>query len=170
MARLFLAVGPPEEVTEQLMSLPRKDQPGVRFVRPENWHITLRFLGEADPDDVSERLAGIRLGATTARLGPGVDVIHERALVIPVHGLDAISAAVAERTRAIGTPSRKRFNGHLTIARVKAHAPMPRALGMLVSAEFAVGEIALVLSRLHQDRARYETVETWPVGTRPATF
>ena len=50
MARLFVGVWVPEDVTETLLSLPRKDQRGVRFVRPENWHITLSFLGDAHPD------------------------------------------------------------------------------------------------------------------------
>jgi 2'-5' RNA ligase len=41
---------------------------------------------------------------------------------------------------------------------------MPRALGVLISAEFDVEEIALVQSRLDPQGARYETIETWPVG------
>jgi 2'-5' RNA ligase len=47
---------------------------------------------------------------------------------------------------------------------VKSHVAMPRALGSLVSAEFDVDEIALVQSRLEPTGARYETLETWPVG------
>ena len=38
MARLFFAVWPPDDVVEGLTALRRKDQRGVRFVRPENWH------------------------------------------------------------------------------------------------------------------------------------
>ena len=41
---------------------------------------------------------------------------------------------------------------------------MPRVLGELVSAEFAVTEVALVESRLHPQGARYETLATWPVA------
>ena len=47
--RLFVAVWPPEEVVAELTALPRKDGRGVRFVAPENWHVTLRFLGQAIP-------------------------------------------------------------------------------------------------------------------------
>ena len=50
MSRLFVAVWPPDEVLEELRALPRKDERGVRFVHPDSWHITLRFLGDADPD------------------------------------------------------------------------------------------------------------------------
>ena len=163
MARLFIAVWPPEDVVEELTFLRRKDQRGVRFVRPEDWHITLRVFGEADPRDVTDALAGINLPPARARLGPAVDVISERALVIPVAGLDAIAETAKQHTLRIGQPDRKRFVGHLTVARVKPRFPMPSTLGSLVSAEFDVYEIALVQSRLHAQGARYETIETWPV-------
>lgn len=164
MARLFIAVWPPDDVVSELTALHRKDQRGVRFVRPENWHITLRFFGNANPDAVIDSMADISMLPTRARLGPAVDVIAERALVVPVDGLAHIADEVTNRTDHIGEPARKRFVGHLTIARVKSHVPMPRVLGALISAEFDVEEIALVQSRLDPQGARYETIETWPVG------
>lgn len=169
MARLFVAVWPTEEVIEALTVIHRKDQRGVRFVSPENWHITLRFLGEADPDAVAVALDDATFRANTARLGPAVDVLSERALIVPVEGVDGLAAVVADRTRHLGEPPRKRFVGHLTIARVKAHVPMPRCLGDLVSAEFPIAEVALVESRLRPDGPRYETLTTWPVGTPPVS-
>lgn len=172
MARLFIAVWPPEEVVAELTYLHRKDQRGVRFVGPENWHITLRFLGVADPTEVTDAMTGAMSGEldgtglapARARLGPAVDVIAERALVVPVAGLDSLAATVTERTGKIGEPPPKSFRGHLTLARVKPHVAMPRALGALISAEFEVDEVALVHSRLHRDGARYETIESWQVG------
>jgi 2'-5' RNA ligase len=164
MARLFIAVWPPEEVVADLTALHRKDQQGVRFVRPENWHITLRFLGDTEPREVIAALDGIRLAPARAHLGRAVDVIAERALVVPVDGLGELADDVIERTSHIGDPPRKRFIGHLTLARVKSNVPMPRALGALFSAEFDVEEIALVQSRLDPKGAQYETIETWTVG------
>src|SRR6185295_461041 len=99
MARLFIAVWPPEEVVGELMALHRKDQRGVRFVDPDNWHITLRFFGNANPDEVLGALDGVALPAAHARLGPGVDVISERVLVVPVDGLDGLAAEVTARTQ-----------------------------------------------------------------------
>ncbi len=165
MARLFVGVWIPGDVTETLMSLPRKDQRGVRFVQPDNWHITLRFLGEAHPADAIAALSAMPITDPSVTLGPAVDMLDERALVVPAVGLDDVAADVAERTRHVGSePQRKRFIGHLTIARVKSNVAMPRALGALVDASFDVTEIALIQSRLHPDGARYETVETFPVG------
>ena len=164
MPRLFVAVWPPEEVVAELTHLHRKDQRGVRFVPPDNWHVTLRFLGDASAAEVIAALDRTPLPPALARLGPAVDVLAERALVVPVGGLDDLAAAVIGATPDIGEPARKRFVGHLTVARLKPHVPKPRALGALVAAAFDVEEIALVQSRLDADGARYETLETWPVG------
>ncbi len=164
MARLFVAVWPPDDVVERLTALPRKDQRGVRFVPPDRWHVTLRFLGNVHRDDAVNALDGAVLPPARARLGPGVDVIADRALVVPVAGLDALAAAVTKRTSQLGEPPRKRFVGHLTLARLKPHAQMPRAIGAFVPDEFDVSEIALVQSRLDPQGARYETLQSWPVG------
>lgn len=166
MARLFIAVWPPEDVVAELLALPRKDQRGVRFVDPESWHVTLRFLGDADPDAVEAALDGMAIAPAQVRLGPGVDVLGERALIVPVDGLDAVAHDVTERTRDIGERPRKRFAGHLTVARLQPHAAPPRALGSYVQAEFDLEEIALVQSKLHPDGARYTTIATWPVNDR----
>jgi 2'-5' RNA ligase len=163
MARLFIAVWPPDDVAAELSSLHRKDQRGVRFVEPETWHITLRFLGEANPAAVSEALEGLSMPPVAVRLGPAVDVLTERALVVPAAGLDELAAEVTRRTSHLGEPPRKRFVGHLTLARVKPNVAMPRVLGDLVTADFVADEVALVRSRLEPSGARYDTLDTWPL-------
>jgi 2'-5' RNA ligase len=163
-ARLFLAVWPPEVVVEELMALRRKDQRGVRFVPPDRWHVTLRFLGDASIGAVEAAMDAADLPAATARLGPAVDVLGERALVVPVAGLDELAARVTAATRDVGDPPpRRRFHGHLTIARIKRDARMPPALGAMVDGSFRVDEVALVRSRLDPDGARYDTIATWPL-------
>jgi 2'-5' RNA ligase len=172
MARLFLAVWPDDEVEAELRALPRKDQAGVRFAPPERWHLTLRFLGEADPGEVADAVDGAvarsPLPPTRVRLGPAVDVLGERQLVVPAQGLDELAAAMAQATGHLGEPPpRRRFIGHLTIARLKPRAPsfrMPPALGTPIHAEQDVEEVALVESRLHPDGPDYTTLQTWPVS------
>jgi len=146
------------------MSLPRKDQRGVRFVPPERWHITLRFLGDCDEDEAVAALDGVTFPEAHVRLFPAVDVLGERVLVVPASGLDEVAATVIEGTREIGEPPpRRRFVGHLTLARLKPRAEMPRALGVPVDCAFQVQHVALVASRLEPDGARYEIVDEWPV-------
>jgi RNA 2',3'-cyclic 3'-phosphodiesterase len=164
MPRLFVAAWPPDDVVEELTALRRKDQRGVRFVPPENWHVTLRFLGNCDPADVVDAIDGAELAPAVARLGPAVDVIDERLLAVPVTGVDDLAARIGRATASIGEPARKRFVGHLTVARIKRGAPMPSTLGALVHAEFDVHEIDVVQSRLEPSGARYESLHTWRLG------
>lgn len=161
MERLFVAVWPPEHVVDELRTLRRKDQRGVRFLDPDTWHITLRFLGEAQADEVVDALDGIDVAAPLATVGPGVDVLSGRALVVPVSGLDELAGEVGRRTASLGEPRPKRFVGHLTIARLQRDAPMPAALGAFVHTTFDVPSIALVSSRLRPEGARYSTVAEW---------
>jgi len=76
---------------------------------------------------------------------------------------DAAGAGRVDQPADIGEKVRRRFVGHLTIARVNPYAHMPKALGMMVGAEFPLAEVALVQSRLDPAGARYETIATWPV-------
>lgn len=166
VTRLFLAVWPPDDLVSELMSLRRKDQRGVRFIPPERWHVTLRFFGEADIDDVEAAVDAIELPPAIATIGPAVDVLGERVLVIPVAGLDTLADEVTRGTRHLGEPpSRRPFAGHITIARVQRAVRMPPALGALVEGTFEVDELALVRSRLDPDGAQYETIATWTVPT-----
>ncbi len=165
MSRLFVCLWPPDHVRAALEELHRKDQVGARFIPPQNWHVTLRFLGDADPDDVARALDAAAFAASTVRLGPAVDVGGERTLFVPAVGADELAAEVVRVTRDLGDrPSRSTFRGHVTLARLKRRANMPRALGTLVDTSWIPDEVALVESTLRPDGARYDTLATWPIG------
>ncbi|MCP3912537.1 MAG: hypothetical protein GY713_16460 [Actinomycetia bacterium] len=93
MARLFLAVWPPPSALDMIRLVPRPNGAPVRWVADEAWHITLRFIGEADHREVSERLDHARLPQATARLGPAVGLLGNSVVMVPVAGLD-VSFAV----------------------------------------------------------------------------
>lgn len=165
MARLWVGIWPPEWVVERLSELHRKDQVGARFVPPENWHVTLRFLGDADPSAVDVALRSSDLRAASVRLGPAVDLLGEKMLMLPAAGVDELAASVVGATRALGTdPVRRRFVGHLTLARLKRRANMPRVLGELFTAEWDVDSIALVESTLRPDGVRYATLAEYALS------
>lgn len=164
MSRLFVGLWLPEHAREALEALHRKDQVGARFINPDNWHITLRFLGDADPNEVADRLRSTGFAATTVRMGPAVDIGRERTLFVPMSGTDELAARTVEATSDLGTePVRRTHLGHVTLARVKKRANMPRALGSLVDASWEPTEVALVQSTLHPDGSRYDTLETFPI-------
>ena len=166
-----MAVWPPEDVIAQLMGLGRKDWRGVRFVHPERWHVTLRFLGECDPGATRAALDAAVLPPARARLGPAVDVMFERVLTVPVAGIDELAAAVTAATADLGEPPGRRFTGHLTLARIdrRARGRLPDTVGAMVDAAFDVEEVALVQSRRDHRGARYETLASWPVASAPST-
>ena len=164
MSRLFVCLWPPEHVRAALETLHRKDQVGARFVPPVNWHVTLRFVGNADPNDVAAALDTARFASTTIRLGPAVDIGGERTLFVPAVGADDLATEAVRVTRDLGDqPIRSTFRGHVTIARLKRRANMPRVLGELVDVSWTPDEVALVESTLRPDGARYDTLTAWPI-------
>lgn len=163
MSRLFVAVWPPDHVLERLSELERPRDQGVKWLPADNLHVTLRFLGDADVDEVSDALDEVPLPRAHARLGPSIDVRAERSLMLPVAGVDDLADIVAAAMRGLGTErDRRHFVGHLTLARLARHARPSRSLGQPFEASFDVEEIALVASTLTPTGSIYETVDTWP--------
>jgi 2'-5' RNA ligase len=163
MTRLFVAVWPPDDVLDRLHDLERPRDQGVRWLPIENLHITLRFVGDADVDEVADALDHVEFPAATVTLGPAIDVLAERSLVLPVAGVDDLAAVVRSATRGIGSErERRRFVGHLTIARLARRARPSRSAGRLFDASFDVTDVALVASTLTDAGAVYETVASWP--------
>ncbi|MFH1447573.1 MAG: RNA 2',3'-cyclic phosphodiesterase [Candidatus Micrarchaeota archaeon] len=46
--RAFIAVEIPNEIIERLSKVQEELPPGLKLVKPQNMHITLKFLGEID--------------------------------------------------------------------------------------------------------------------------
>lgn len=164
MPRLFVAAWPDAATYDALDALARPDEPAVRWIRPSNWHVTLRFLGDVDIGEAIERCGEATFPSAVARLGPEVERLDRRQIVVPVDGVDDLAAAVRAATAGLGERDRHRFRGHLTIARAKPDATSS-VLGAPIDAAFDVDEIALVASDLTPDGAVYTTVATFPTHT-----
>jgi len=161
--RLFVAVWPPPAVVDGLEALTAADAPGVRPVAADARHVTLRFLGTADPDAVTARLDDADLPAATAVFGPAVTLLGREAVVVPVAGLDGLAAAVTVATATVGRPpDRRPFRGHATVARLRRGATCPY-VGAPFAASFEVGEVVLARSTLGPAGARYEVMARWAV-------
>src|SRR2546421_5190672 len=103
--RLFVAVWPSEEVLERIAALPRPEVRGLRWTTPDQWHVTLRFFGEADEDEVVAVFRGIDVestGDTVAHLGPATGRFGQRVLHVPVEGLEALARATLRATKGVG--------------------------------------------------------------------
>ena len=160
VARLFVAAWPPPPIIELLATLPRPEEPGVRYTRSDQWHVTLRFLGSCSVDEATRAFDIIEANRCEAELGPSVARLGRAVVVVPVDGLQPLAAAVAGATREVGEPPDPRpFNGHITIARLRDR-PACRVAGHRIRATFAVDDVHLVRSDLRPDGAVYETIAT----------
>ncbi len=159
---MFVAVRPPEDVCVALGRLPLLEEPGVRCVPPEQWHVTLRFLGRADPDRVVDALGSVELPPATVLLGPAVVRLGRTVVVLPAAGLDALAAAVCGATTILGKPVDPRgFKGHLSLARLTDRARCA-SVGLRFSARFEVSEVELVSSVTDPAGAIHEVLHRFP--------
>lgn len=162
MTRLFVGVRPPEDIVVALERLPRLDGPGVRWVPPAHWHITLRFLGRADPLEVGAVLAGAALPSCEVELGPRVSRLGRGVVVVPAHGLQRLAEVVGSVTSELGDPPDPRgLRSHLTLARLKGRAACG-VTGAPVSLRWSVGEVELVSSVTDPAGAIHEVLTRFP--------
>jgi 2'-5' RNA ligase len=172
--RLFVAVWPPPEVVDRLAGLPRPEVTGLRWSTPDQWHVTLRFLGEVEGDErdrLDHALAAVdlaALGTVTAVAGPATDRFGTHVLHVPVAGLDPLAAAVLAATADVGEPSDPQpFHAHLTLARARSRGrgvDLRMLTGQLFSARWVVTELTLVSSRTRPQGAAYEVVARRALG------
>jgi 2'-5' RNA ligase len=127
----------------------------VRWVPPDQWHVTLRFLGEADEGAAVAAVRGVRSAPATAIAGPRVSRLGRSVVCLPVIGLERLAADVADATDAVGDSPDRRFSGHLTLARLR-HRAACGVTGSAFHAAFAVDRVTLVRSTLGADGARHE--------------
>jgi 2'-5' RNA ligase len=173
--RLFVAISPPEEVLALVEALPRPNLSKLRWTTPDQWHVTLRFLGEVElAEPVAEALRQVpaalhEAGVATveAVLGPAVAwFTGRRILQVPVAGTEVLAARVSSATAKWGGPPETGpFSGHLTLARVRGQGKGPANLaGTPIWAAWRVEEVVLVSSTLGAGGARYETLERAPLA------
>jgi 2'-5' RNA ligase len=185
--RLFVAVELPSDVLSALTRLQHELQRhvpgGLRWVRPEGIHLTLKFLGETP----RERVPSIQ-GAISGSVGgiaPHEVALGElgtfggrtpRVLWVNLGGetdsLLRLQRRVDSALDGLGYPSEKRpFSPHLTLARVKPEAgrevaePLAAAVRSVSvpAAAIPVREVSLMLSKLGPGGAVYRRLEAWPL-------
>lgn len=127
MPRLFTALEIPDDIGAALSTY-RGGLSGARWLDPENYHVTLRFLGDIDEDTAQEAaylLGQVRRAPFDVTLG-GLDAFggaRPRALIARVTPSSAIIELQAEHERLMrraGLPAEKRkFAPHVTLARLR---------------------------------------------------
>lgn len=178
--RAFFAWALPEgaraEVAAQVRALrARPNGDGVRWVRSEGYHVTLRFLGNVAVPLVPELVSAVEQALRGAKpfavtLGPPRAFPSERrprVVVLPLEP-EAELAALAERIEgavvACGLPPEKRrFRGHLTLGRVRGRRLPELAVPPACTDPLAVREVVLFRSDLGRDGSRYAPLAHLPL-------
>jgi 2'-5' RNA ligase len=190
--RSFVAVLLPDAVRERIhatASSLRGRAPGVAWVRADNLHLTLRFLGDQTEEqlaDVVPALEEAASGVPTFTLSlkgmgafPGLD--HPRTLWMGmsdgVPEVQRLQARVAEALERRGVPIEARaWQAHVTIGRVtdekswrrEGMAELRSAVTRGATASFGtmpVTSIALMRSDLYSSGARYTGIASVPLSS-----
>ena len=128
MPRLFVAIVLPEDLKERLAGL-CAGVPGARWVGREQFHLSLRFIGEVDGglfEDVAEALteiSGPPLRLALRGVGHFESGRTPRVLWVGVDGdggLVRLQAKVERCLQRLGLkPEGRRFSPHITLARLR---------------------------------------------------
>ena len=184
--RTFLAVSPPSEIALKLhaaRAVLRDAWSGVRWVKPEHFHITLVFLGERD-ESITERVIDA-VGPAMEDLeafdvafeGVGCfgSVSRPKIFIEKVgqgrDGLKALHEALRPVLETqIGWEERD-YRPHLTLGRPRRRGLRGPAGGRLLPPgvktdnvrTFRAREVTLYQSILHPEGVQYSRIESWPL-------
>ena len=127
MMRLFVALALPSAMRTRLSFL-AGGLPGVRWVPPENYHLTLRFIGELPgwrAEEVDHALSNIRAPGFALQLN-GVGIFAKAGRITTLYigvernpALEHLQAKVERALQHAGVEAeRARFVPHVTMARL----------------------------------------------------
>ena len=186
MIRAFIAIELPEDLRREISSLQaklRSTGADVKWVEPSNLHLTLKFLGLIEENQVSAlteslkspvaghssfpmRLEGI--GAFPRTTSPRVIWIGVSEGEEP---LKKLAADVEGACSKLGFPPEERaFSGHLTIGRVRSNDRLAALVKELQTVEFhsgapmTVDRLILFQSTLSPKGPTYTPLAEFPLG------
>jgi 2'-5' RNA ligase len=169
--RLFIGIAVDDDVRLQCASVTerlRARRPTLRFVEPENYHLTLAFLGNVDAERFPEIQAVLaRVGArhkafsvTLNRIGAFPHDRKPRVIFIGSRGTDpayrALAADVANECKKLGLSGDEKDDiPHVTIARAPDRKRVTLPLLDVAPIEITVSELTLFESVPSEGKTRY---------------
>ncbi|HEU4987748.1 MAG TPA: RNA 2',3'-cyclic phosphodiesterase [Rhizobiaceae bacterium] len=176
MPRLFTALEIPRDAALSL-SLLRGGLPGARWIDVENYHLTLRFIGDVEghvADEIANALDRVRRPSFQLTLS-GVGAFGQKkphavwAAVAASPDLNALQAEIERICQRLGLPADPRkFIPHVTLARLRNSSPADvanylSARGNFSAAPFRVGRFVLMSSKDSVGGGPYIVEEAWPL-------
>ena len=179
MPRLFTGLSLPDPLIERLSTL-RGGLSGARWISPENYHITLRFIGDIDEATAHEiylALGRIERSALSLSLD-GITVFggdRPRALVAKIAPSSALSELQADHERLLRrlglAAETRKFTPHVTLARLRDTSPFELAnyLSMITHVpriSFDVDSFEVFSSRASVGGGPYVIEASYPLRDR----
>jgi RNA 2',3'-cyclic 3'-phosphodiesterase len=176
MPRLFTALEIPRDAALSL-SLLRGGLLGARWVDVENYHITLRFIGDVEghiADEIANALDRVRRPSFSLALS-GVGAFGSKkphaiwAGVTASPDLNALQAEIERICQRVGVAADPRkFTPHVTLARLRNPNPVDvaqylSARGNFSTMPFKVSRFVLMSSRDSVGGGPYVVEEVWPL-------
>jgi 2'-5' RNA ligase len=176
--RLFVALDLPWEVKEELSDL-SFNLTGARWVPTDNFHLTLRFIGEASrlqAEEIDLALATLR-GRSFAFSLSGLGWFEKNGRVSALwagvernENLTRLQAKVETALHRIGLPpDRRRFTPHVTLARMDMPvtvqlASFVQANNLYRSTPIRADNVTLFSSFLGKDQPTYTPEAEYALG------
>ncbi|MEO8669452.1 MAG: RNA 2',3'-cyclic phosphodiesterase [Bauldia sp.] len=160
MPRLFTGLEIPAAIGERLSYL-RGGLPGARWLDPENYHLTLRFIGDVDmhvAHDLADALGSVRRVAFSLRFD-GIAAFGTKkphAVVARIAASRPLGELQAEQERILQRvglpPEGRKYIPHVTLARLRGTASRDIAdyltlRGGFAAGPFEIGQFVLFSSR-----------------------
>ena len=177
MPRLFTGVEIPSDIGQALSTL-RGGLPGARWITPENYHLTLRFIGDVDDataHEVASLLGRVKRGPFDLHI-KGLTSFggkKPRAVVASVSPAQALLDVQAEQERLmqrIGLePEGRKYTPHVTLARLRESssrdvAEYLAARGFFRTSPFKVSRFVLFSSRNSVGGGPYVVEASYPLS------
>lgn len=178
MPRIFTGLAVPEAMAEELAKL-RGGLMSARWVEPEDYHLTLRFVGDVDErtaNEIADLLHVVRKRAievTLTGLGAfGGD--RPRSIYVAVKQTQPLMELQAEHERIIRrigfSPEPRKFVPHITLARLSRDATARSVAdwlalrGLFMSRTFIVPSFELFSAKESVGGGPYLVEETYPLA------
>jgi 2'-5' RNA ligase len=177
--RLFVALDLPWALRQRLALLAGLGIPGARWVPPENYHLTLRFIGEAPrhlAEEIDHALAALKardFALTLAGVGTFDKGGRPTSLWMGAErnpSLDHLRGKIETALQRVGLePERRRFNPHVTLARLEntAEAKLAafvQAHNLFRSDPVPVEHFTLFSSQLGKEQSVYTAEVEYALG------
>lgn len=179
--RTFIAIKIPEDIQEKLSDLQEKLQQAeahVSWVKPDNIHLTLKFLGNIEEDQIPAIVSSLKESVKVVTpfqlqigyAGAFPNIRFPRVVWIGVTddengSLKALQTDLNERLARVGFKEENgRFNPHLTLGRVRSQknrSNLLRAIEAIINiwvGVIAVNAIYLIRSELKPTGSEYTDI------------